>query len=246
VFKHLFLLLLTVVLALTWPVEKATAAGCDPNNIIFSEIDYDQPSTDTQEFLELRIINATTISNCELRLINGANNTTYDVIDLSGTWGPNHYLAIGSTNIPNRDLTFGGGTCAQNCLQNGSPDGFALVDTASGAGTVVWFYSYEGTITGYDAGDGVLVDSTPLPVSENNRSPNRAIINGPNPGVADATTTENPTPGAPNQDSTGAPTRVHLLAMQAAEELSNGWIIALLTGFSALLFLGFWLRRRKQ
>ncbi len=240
-------LIVPIIVALVVVIGRgsgvAHAAGCDPNNIIFSEIDYDQPGTDSNEFLELRIINTTTISSCEIRLINGANNSVYDTIDLAGTWGPNKYLTIGSTNISNRDLTFGSGSCASNCLQNGTPDGFALVDT-SGSGTIVWFYSYEGTITGYDAGDGNAVDSTNLPVSENNNSPNKSIINGPTAGVSDSTTTELPTPGAANQKSDGTPNAISFAGMNASSGPTNSLIIALLVGFSALLVGGFWLRRR--
>lgn len=221
------------------------AAGCDPNNIIFSEIDYDQPSTDNNEFLELRIINPTTISDCEIRLVNGNGATTYDTIDISGSWGANKYLTIGSTNITNRDLTFGGGSCASNCLQNGSPDGFALVDTSATAGTVVWFYSYEGTITGYDAGDGTPVDSTPLTNNGSavNDTGDESIVNGPVAGVDDCVD-GNPTPGAGNEDLAGAPTAITFAGMNASSGPSNALLILGLFGVSVLLFGGFWLRRR--
>ena len=241
--KVIFVFIIAIFAAISFKPKAALAGGCDPNNIIFSEIDYDQPGTDSDEFLELRIINSTTISSCEIRLINGANNSVYDSIDLSGTWGANKYLTIGSTNVANRDLTFGGGSCATNCIQNGSPDGFALVDT-SGAGTVVWFYSYEGVMTGYDAGDGTPVDSTELPVSDYNTSPNKSLINGPISGVSDTTTTETVTPGAANQKTDGTPNAISFTGMSGSQGPDNGPIIALLVGFSILLFGGFWLRRR--
>ncbi|HHB91322.1 MAG TPA: hypothetical protein ENK60_08460 [Anaerolineae bacterium] len=243
--KVLFTAIIGLFVILLFGSTTARAAGCDPNNIIFSEIDYDQPGTDNNEFLELRIINAVSISNCEIRLINGSNNATYDTIDLTGNWGPNQYLLIGSTNIANRDLTFGGGACASNCLQNGAPDGFALVDTSTGTGTVVWFYSYEGTITEYDAGDGTLVDSTPLTNNGTavNDTGDESVVNGPATGVDDCVD-GNPTPGTANQDLSGTPTAIILADIAASNGLSNAVIIALLVGFSALLFLGFWLRRR--
>ena len=51
------------------------------------------------------------------------------------------------------------------------------------------------------------------------------------------------TPGAKNDDVLG-PNAITLADIAASNGLSNAVIIALLVGFSALLFLGFWLRRR--
>jgi len=51
------------------------------------------------------------------------------------------------------------------------------------------------------------------------------------------------TPGAKNDDVLG-PNAITFAGMKASNGVSNGVIIALLVGFSVLLFLGFWLRRR--
>ena len=51
------------------------------------------------------------------------------------------------------------------------------------------------------------------------------------------------TPGAKNDDVLG-PNAITLADINATSRASNEVIIALLVGFSALLFLGFWLRRR--
>lgn len=195
--KNRFFQLAALVLVFTLIPTVSYAAGCDPSNIVFSEIDYDQPGTDNAEFIELRIISATTLSNCQLRLINGAtpsSPTEYRIIDLSGTYPANKYLVIGSTGVTGRDITIGG-NCATDCIQNGSNDGFALVDT-SGAGSLVWFISYEGQITNYNPGDGSSNSSENLPVSEDNNAPNKSINNGPAIGITDAYLSEAPTPGA--------------------------------------------------
>ena len=203
------------------------AAGCDPNNIIFSEIDYDQPGSDHDEFLELFFPNGGTISDCEIQLVNGSNTSKYGTIDVAGTYTTGQYAAFYYAGI-----------------QNGAPDGFALVDTSTTAGTVVWFYSYEGTITGYDAGDGTPVDSTPL--TNNGAAVNdtgdESIVNGAAAGVDDCVD-GSPTPNAANEDLAGAPTAISFADMNASNGVSNGMIIALLAGFIALLFGGFWLRR---
>ncbi len=51
------------------------------------------------------------------------------------------------------------------------------------------------------------------------------------------------TPGAKNTDWTG-PNAITFAGMNATNGVSNNLLIALLAGFSALLFGGFWLRRR--
>lgn len=188
--------ILVLALVIWFAPGSAYAAGCDGANIIFSEIDYDQPGTDSAEFIELHIPAATTISSCELRLINGStpsSPTLYRTIDLAGTYASGKYLVISSTGVTPRDITIGG-TCSADCIQNGTSDGFALVDT-SGAGTLVWFLSYEGQITNYNPGDGSSNSSTNLPVSEDNNAPNNSINNGPAAGVDDSYTSTTITPG---------------------------------------------------
>ncbi|RUA17926.1 MAG: hypothetical protein DSY55_01190 [Clostridia bacterium] len=204
------------------------AAGCDPNNIIFSEIDYDQPGSDHDEFIELFFPNGGTVSDCEIQLVNGNGASKYATIDISGTYTAKQYVAFFHAGI-----------------QNGSPDGFALVDTSSTAGTVVWFYSYEGTIAGFDAGDGAFVDSTPLTNNGTavNDTGNESIVNGPVAGVDDCVDGQ-PTPNAANQDLASAPTSITIAGMNASSGPSNALIILGLFGISILLFSGFWLRRR--
>ena len=55
--KALFFLTLTLsIMVFIVSAQPAQAAGCDGANIIFSEIDYDQPGGDSAEFLELFIM----------------------------------------------------------------------------------------------------------------------------------------------------------------------------------------------
>jgi hypothetical protein len=225
--KKVLLVLVVFIAAIWFMPTSVSAAGCDPANIIFSEIDYDQPGADHDEFLELFFPNAVTVSDCEIRLVNGSNTTDYATIDIAGTYTAKQYSAFYHVGI-----------------QNGAPDGFALVDTSTTAGTVVWFYSYEGTITDYDAGDGTLVDSTPL---TNNGTPvndsgDESIVNGPVAG-ADDCVDGNPTPNAANTDLTGTPTAVTLSTLSASG--LNPTMLAL--SLAAILALGvgaFVLRRR--
>jgi len=223
-----------LVLALVGYQPAYANGGCSADNIIFSEIDYDNPSTDTAEFIELRIVNATTLSDCELRLVNGTGPANYEIIDLTGTYSAGDYVVIGSTNVSGVDLTIGG-TCSQNCIQNG-PDGFALVNTSGGGNSLVWFYSYGGDITNYDPGDGSTNASVRL--KKNNGSVNinddgyaNSIHNGPDAGVYDCYH-DTPNPGNPG------PNAVALVSLSAHPKLS--WPVV---GLSLLLMVGIFLFR---
>ncbi|MDY6885729.1 MAG: Hint domain-containing protein [Pseudomonadota bacterium] len=103
--------------------------------VFISEIHYDNASTDVGEFVELTGEAGTDLTGWSLALYNGNNGEVYNTIDLSS------YGVI----TEERD---GFGTVVidfpSNGLQNGSPDGIALVNAD---GTAVEFISYEGTLT---------------------------------------------------------------------------------------------------
>ena len=99
--------------------------------VFINEIHYDNTGTDAGEAIEIAGPAGTDLSGWTLVLYNGANGLSYTTTALSGT-------------IPNQQGGFGtlSFTYPTNGLQNGSPDGIALVDNT---GTVVQFLSYEGT-----------------------------------------------------------------------------------------------------
>jgi predicted extracellular nuclease len=134
------------------PAEALAAAG---SSVFINEIHYDNTGTDTGEFVEIAGPATTDLTGWDLVLYNGSNGTVYNTTALTGTI---------------TDQGGGAGTVAftypSNGLQNGSPDGIALVDN----GTLVQFLSYEGQITGVGgAADGVL--STDIGVSEPGTTP---------------------------------------------------------------------------
>lgn len=102
----------------------------------FSEIHYDNFGTDVGEAIEVEGPAGTDLTGWSIVLYNGNGGTAYNTSALSGT-------------IPN--LCSGRGvvvvTYPQDGIQNGSPDGFALVDNS---GAVIEFLSYEGTMTATD------------------------------------------------------------------------------------------------
>ena len=179
----------TTVLLFSLVLVIPVLADCgSPGDIVWSEVDYDQPSTDYNEFIELRFYNSGPFTDCELRLLNGSGGTgaVYNTLDLGSVTIPGDgYLVWGNSTVSNVDVTF---STSQNSIQNGDPDGFALVDTSSGSDVLAWLYSYEGTFT------YLSTTSTDIGVSENNNSPNLSCNNGPNAGVGDSYNA-NPTPG---------------------------------------------------
>ncbi len=131
----------------------ASPAGAVPgaNSPVFiNEIHYDNTGTDTGEFIEIAGPAGTDLSTWSIVLYNGNGGAVYNTTTLAGT-------------IPDEGGGFGAVavTYPTNGIQNGSPDGVALVD----GGTVVQFLSYEGTFNGV-GGPANGLTSTDIGVSE--------------------------------------------------------------------------------
>lgn len=108
-----------------------TASRVDGTTPVFiNEIHYDNTGTDANEFVEIAGPAGTNLAEYSIVLYNGANGAVYDTDALTGT-------------IPNQQNGFGTVSLAypSNGIQNGSPDGVALVHN----GVTVQFLSYEGT-----------------------------------------------------------------------------------------------------
>ncbi len=130
-----------------------TASAIDPPDatVFVSEIHYDNAGTDVGEAIEIFGPAGTALDDWSVVLYNGSNGTEYSTTDLSGS-------------IP--DLADGLGVVTidfpSNGIQNGSPDGIALVDAT---GSVAQFISYEGSLTAAD-GPASGQTSTDIGVSE--------------------------------------------------------------------------------
>ncbi|MEO1691144.1 MAG: endonuclease, partial [Cyanobacteria bacterium J06631_6] len=121
-----------------------------------NELHYDNDGTDTGEAIEIAGSAGTDLSGWSVELYNGNGGSLYNTTNLSGT-------------IPDQDNGFG--TVAinypSNGIQNGSPDGIALVDSN---GEVVQFLSYEGSFTAVGGtADGQT--STDIGVAEDSSTP---------------------------------------------------------------------------
>jgi cysteine-rich repeat protein len=126
-------------------------------SLLINEIDYDQPSTDTAEFIEIKNASSGTINldNYELRLINGSDGSIYKTIDLpNASLNPSdYYIVCGNTaNVSNCDLDASPDT---NLIQNGNPDAVALYEKTSPEDILIDAVSYGGSVSGYTEGSGI-------------------------------------------------------------------------------------------
>ena len=124
--------------------------------VFINEIHYDNAGTDTGEAVEVAGPAGTDLTGWSVVLYNGASTvlTMYDTIALSGV-------------IPDQMNGFGTLSFLRAGIQNGSPDGMALVDNTS---TVRQFVSYEGSFTAAN-GPAVGMTSTDIGVSESSSTP---------------------------------------------------------------------------
>jgi hypothetical protein len=124
------MLALVVLLAMTGPIAEAQTA------VFVNEIHYDNSGTDADESIEVAGPAGTDLTGWSLVLYNGSNGTMYNTTALNGT-------------IPDQQNGYGTGfvTYAVNGIQNGAPDGIALVDAGS---NVLQFLSYEGVFVAAD------------------------------------------------------------------------------------------------
>ncbi len=122
--------------------------------VIINEIDYDQPGSDTAEFIELFNAGTSTISlnSYSISLINKTASAVYRSIDLSGfNINANDYFVIcgDATKVANCDYSF---TTTSGWFQNGASDAIALYENT----TLLDSLSYEGSVTPFTEGDALI------------------------------------------------------------------------------------------
>jgi len=103
--------------------------GACADCLVINEIDYDQPSTDAAEFIELKNTGSLPISlgSYLIEMINGNGNGVYRTIELPAVLlDPGDYYVIcgDAQNVPDCDLDVSPDT---NLIQNGPPDALAVL-----------------------------------------------------------------------------------------------------------------------
>jgi predicted extracellular nuclease len=134
------------VLALVAVLLFAGTASAQ-TNVFVNELHYDNSGTDAGEAIEVAAPQGTDLTGWTVVLYNGNGGAAYDTDPLSGTVGASRVTVL---NYP------------ANGIQNGAPDGIALVDAG---GTVRQFLSYEGTFTAV-GGPAAGMQSTDIGVLE--------------------------------------------------------------------------------
>ena len=135
------------------PVEPEPDAGAPSSLIFINEIHYDNAGADVGERVEIAGLAGADLTGMSLVLYNGRNGQNYSTTDLTGA-------------IPSQQNGFGTVSFDVGSLQNGAPDGLALVDAQ---GVVLQFLSYEGEFEATD-GPALGLTSTDIGVAESSSS----------------------------------------------------------------------------
>jgi len=150
-----------LVVDTTQPIESSApyvvtvAPAPRPKTVWINEIHYNNSGGDVDEAIELAGPVGKDLSGWTVVLYNGADGKPYDTYPLSGTLAAAQApLTLGTLQIP------------ATGMQNGAPDGIALVDGS----TVVQFISYQGTFTGKN-GPANNMTSVDIGVAETDSTP---------------------------------------------------------------------------
>ena len=143
----LFLGLAIILASLPWGSAQAAS-------VFINEIHYDNAGADTGEAIEIAGPAGTNLTGWSVILYNGNGGAQYGTTSLMGT-------------IADQQNGFGTLSFNQPGLQNGAPDGLALVDSGN---SVIQFLSYEGFFTAVGGpADGLM--STDIGVAESSSTP---------------------------------------------------------------------------
>lgn len=205
---------LCVALMLAMPTVAAYA------QVVINEMDYDQSGSDTADFVELYEPGKTgmSLSGWELYLYNGqtSQRSPYLIIQLDnapgGVMPSDGYLVIGPEDtVPEVDVP----SPSSGWIQNGAPDGMALVHD----GVVIELLAYEGSFEGNTNGTGGPAAGMPftdIEVEEYSED-GVGLQRIPDEGAWTETFEAAATPGEPNSDACGVKVYGHLTLMHQTD-----------------------------
>ncbi len=132
-------------------------AGIASADVFISELHYDNAGTDVGEAIKISGPAGTDVTGWQLALYNGSGGAVYNTLPVSGFLVAGEGCELGQWLVE----------LPSNGLQNGSPDGIALIDNL---GSVIEFMSYEGELTATD-GPAAGLTSVDIGVSETGTTP---------------------------------------------------------------------------
>ncbi len=135
-------------------ITTEQGSGTGDGTAWINEFHYDNSSTDVGEFVEIAGPAGLSLSGYSVVGYNGNGGGSYKTVNLSGV-------------IPDQSNGHGVLSFSFSSMQNGGPDGLALVD---GTGSVVEFLSYEGTFVATN-GPANGMTSTDIGVAETSSTP---------------------------------------------------------------------------
>jgi hypothetical protein len=188
------------------------APALAPGDLVLNEVDYDNVGNDIAEFIEVHNTTGETLdlSNVIIVLYNGTTATEYKTVNLGGAIAAGGYHVVCNEDGAGAPtVTMPAGTPytlmgISNQIQNGAPDGIALIDML--AGTVLDALSYEGEMTSVThasvADPFSLVEGMATQVADNNTY-DASLVRNPNGSDTDDAATDwaettTLTPGAAN------------------------------------------------
>ncbi len=122
-------------------------------SVFINELHYENTGADVDEGFEIAGPAGTDLSTYSVELYNGSTGAVYATVNLSGI-------------IPNQQNSFGTVWFAHASMQNGAPDGLALINS----GSVIQFLSYEGQFAATaGAANGMM--STDIGIIESSSTP---------------------------------------------------------------------------
>ena len=131
-----------------------TIGFCQGQSVFINELHYDNSGGDVDELIEVAGPAGTDLTNWSIALYNGGNGEVYRTVSLSGI-------------IDDQQSGYGTLAFLEAGIQNGSPDGLALVDANN---NLVQFLSYEGSFTATNGPANGIV-STDIGVEETTSTP---------------------------------------------------------------------------
>ncbi len=219
---------------------NAWAVPGSGSQVFINEFHYDNTGTDVDEFIEIAGPAGTDLSSFSLVLYNGNGGASYDTRPLSGTIS-NQDDGFGTVSVP----------YGSNVIQNGSPDGIALVQGS----TVIQFLSYEGSFAATN-GPANEQTSTNVGVAEAGTEPAGQSLqlrgNGDTFGDFTFAAPSDDSPGAVNtgQDFTATPppvtvTRINQIQDSSQRSPSVGQPVTVEGVITAFRDFGFFMQEEK-